>query len=75
MFVDMVGASEKYTFETFIQAFKADNNFMDMLPERHELLRIVLTIPITTCSAERSFSALRRLKTFLQSTMPSDNDD
>lgn len=69
MFVDIVGASEKYTFETFIRAFKEDGKFMGLLPELHKLLRLVLTIPITTCSAERSFSALRRLKTFLRSTM------
>ena len=33
------------------------------------LLQILATIPITTCSAERSFSTLRRLKTYLRSTM------
>ena len=76
MFVDIVGASEKYAFETFIWAFQADIKFMDMQPElgetgrdengtlgilvrscicRCRLRRVVLTIPITTCSIERSF--------------------
>ena len=33
------------------------------------LLRILLVIPTTSCEAERSFSGLRRLKTWLRSTM------
>jgi Domain of unknown function (DUF4371)/hAT family C-terminal dimerisation region len=33
------------------------------------LLRILLVIPVTSCEAERSFSSLRRLKTWLRSTM------
>ena len=37
--------------------------------EVDKLLRIYLTIPVTTATAERSFSALRRVKTYLCSTM------
>ena len=42
-------------------------------PARDEFLvinvvRILAVIPATSCSAERSFSALRRLKTYLRST-------
>jgi hypothetical protein len=33
------------------------------------LLRLLLVIPVTSCEAERSFSSLRRLKTWLRSTM------
>lgn len=33
------------------------------------LLRLLLVVPATSCEAERSFSALRRLKTWLRSTM------
>ena len=40
-----------------------------MLPEVSTLLQIYFTLPVTTATAERSFSALRRLKTFLRSTM------
>ena len=32
-------------------------------------LRIFGTIPVTTCTCERSISTLRRLKTFMRSTM------
>lgn len=33
------------------------------------LIRLILVVPISTAEAERSFSALRRLKTWLRSTM------
>jgi hypothetical protein len=39
------------------------------LPELTKLVRVALTIPVTSCTAERSFSSLRRLKTYLRSTM------
>ena len=32
-------------------------------------LRITGTLPVTSCECERSFSALRRLKTYTRSTM------
>lgn len=41
----------------------------DMIPEVIKLLNIILTIPVSTCTAERSFSALRRIKTYLRNTM------
>lgn len=41
----------------------------DMFSEIDKLLRIYLTIPISTATSERSFSALRRIKTYLRSTM------
>ena len=41
----------------------------EMFSEVKRLLKIFYTIPVTTATAERSFSALRRLKTFLRSTM------
>ena len=41
----------------------------EMFSEVDKLLRIYLTIPVTTATAERSFSALRRIKTYLRSTM------
>lgn len=44
-------------------------SFRDLLPEFNKLVRTILIIPVSSCTAERSFSALRRLKTFLRSTM------
>ena len=40
-----------------------------MLSEVFQLLRIILTMPITSATAERTFSTMRRLKNFLRSTM------
>lgn len=40
-----------------------------LLPEVHKLLKLFFTIPVSTASAERSFSTLRRLKSYLRSTM------
>ena len=37
---------------------------MQTVPEATKLLQLVLTIPTTTVSVERSFSALKRLKTY-----------
>ena len=41
-------------------------------PNIHTLLRIICTLPVTSCSCERSISGLRRLKTYLRSTMGQD---
>ena len=40
-----------------------------MLPEFAKALKILAVIPATSCSAERSFSSLRRLKTYLRNSM------
>ena len=40
-----------------------------MLSEIYKVLKIYFTIPVTIATAERSFSSLRRLKTYLRSTM------
>ena len=41
-------------------------------PNIHRLLTVLATLPVTTASAERAFSTLRRLKTYLRSTMTSE---
>ena len=40
-----------------------------MLPDVVKLIRLLLTLPVSSVAAERSFSALRRLKTWLRSTI------
>ena len=45
---------------------QCDSNYF---PNIFTLLRIVCTLPVTTCSCERSISGLKRLKTYLRSTM------
>lgn len=53
--------------QTLVKAlqFCSEHSF----PEVFKLLKIFATIPVTSTSAERSFSALRLLKTYLRSTM------
>ena len=46
------------------------NGLHDILPVLYKVASILATIPATSCSAERSFSALRRIKTFLRFTSP-----
>ena len=38
----------------------------EMFSEVFRLIKIFYTIPVTTSTAERAFSALRRLKTYLR---------
>ena len=38
-------------------------------PTIRKILVHIMVLPVTTCEAERSFSALRRIKTYLHSTM------
>jgi hypothetical protein len=52
-----------------VQLFKDNEVWSQMLPEVVNFLRLYLTLPVTSCTAERSFSCLRRLKTFLRSTV------
>ena len=40
-----------------------------LFTEVDKLLKIYLTIPVTTSTAERNFSALRRIKTYLRNSM------
>ena len=44
----------------------------DAFPELTKLVRIALTIAVSTAQCERSFSALKRIKTYLRSTMGED---
>ena len=41
----------------------------DMLPLLTATIQAALTIPVSSCSCERSFSAVRRVHTWLRSTM------
>jgi hypothetical protein len=49
-----------------------ENNLDDVLSEITKLIKILLTVPMTTSEAERCFSILKRIKTFLISTMNSE---
>ncbi|XP_078489730.1 zinc finger MYM-type protein 1-like [Ciona intestinalis] len=50
--------------------FLLQNEAISLLtPNLTQLLRVYFTLPCSSCEAERSFSALRRIKTYLRSTM------
>lgn len=48
------------------------NNLQDVMPNLWVALRIMLTIPITVASSERSFSKLKLIKTYLRSSVSED---
>lgn len=44
-------------------------SLMNYYPNIKRLLMLFATIPVTICTSERSFSSLKRIKTYLRSTM------
>jgi len=55
--------------DTVIETLKHCDEFFPIIKT---LLHLFATIPVTTASAERNFSSLRRLKNYLRSTMGED---
>jgi len=45
----------------------------EVFPNASVALRVVLTIPVTVASGERSFSTLKLIKTFLRLSMKEDS--
>lgn len=52
--------------------FIIDNNLEKIFSETFKLIRIIVTIPMTSTESERSFLTLKKIKTFLQNTMEED---
>uniref|UniRef100_A0A8D8ETT4 Zinc finger MYM-type protein 1 n=4 Tax=Culex pipiens TaxID=7175 RepID=A0A8D8ETT4_CULPI len=71
MLFDIMNGKNKQRecLQSFIDMFKEEPSLKEVLPEVHKFLRLLMTIPVTSATAERSFSGLKRLKTFLRSTM------
>ncbi|XP_022173645.1 52 kDa repressor of the inhibitor of the protein kinase-like [Myzus persicae] len=46
-----------------------DNCDEEVYPNIHFLLKIFVSLPVSTATPERSFSSLKRLKTYLRNTM------
>lgn len=49
-----------------------DCNVVEIFPNVDNAARIFKSIAVSNCSSERSFSCLKRVKTFLRSTMTED---
>ena len=63
---DLVGKKDSIItlFENIV-----DNNLQSVFPNTDKLIKILITTPMTSAEAERCFSTLKRIKTFLRSTM------
>lgn len=53
--------------------FIVQQNLSDVYPNVFVALRIMATIPVTVASAERSFSKLKLIKTYLRNAMSQDS--
>ena len=60
---------EVTSLRTICDAMNSNGVFKTMLSQVHKLLRLYLTIPVTSATSERSFSALKRVFTYVRSTM------
>ena len=54
---------------TIVEAMNKSEIYKGMLTEVYKMLQIYFTFPVTTSTAERSFSSLDRIKTYLRSSM------
>lgn len=64
-----IGIKQVTTVKTLCEVFNVCKFPKTMLSEVDRLVRLYLTIPLTTCTSERSFSTLRRLKSYPRSTI------
>ena len=55
--------------QTICDVFNKQTCFKVMLSEVHKLVLLYLTVPVTIATAERSFSGLKRIKTYLRNSM------
>ena len=49
-----------------------ESNLAETFSETVLLLKAIITVPMTSCEAERCFSTLKRVKTFLRNTISED---
>ena len=68
MFLDQITLKDVKikSLQDVINYLKANRNLADLIPEFMKLIRLLLTIPASSCTAERS---LQRLKNYLRSSM------
>lgn len=66
---NMDSARDATCMTDIITSVRALGKHMSLILDVISLLRLYLCLPSSTASAERSFSTLRRIKTYLRSTM------
>jgi len=66
---DIILVNSDKTFMHNLVKFFSERNASHFVPNLSFLLRIYMTMPVTSVSPERSFSCLKRLKTYLRNTM------
>ena len=62
----------KLSFKDVVLYLKEKPEIRTIFTEVTKLVKLLLTVPSTSCTNERSFSTLRRLKSYLRSTMLSE---
>ena len=68
---DLAGVTIKKvtSIQTLCDVMNSNPAAKSLCPEVHTLLKLYMTVPVTTATAERTFSTMRRIKTYLRSTM------
>lgn len=66
--VDVISKGEKHNLLR-LQTFLYEKDFTNIYPNIEIVLHIFTCTAVTNCSAERSFSCLKRVKNYLRSTM------
>lgn len=61
--------TDRHPISQLLQEFKQNNHYQKIFPNLFKLLRIFITVPVSTATAERSFSVLKRVKNYLRNTM------
>ena len=52
-----------------VEFLKKEQKIWSLIPEVMSLVKIILVMPATNASSEHAFSALRRVKSYLRTTM------
>ena len=71
MFLDQITLKDVkiISLQDVANYLQVNGNLADLITESIKLLRLLLIIPASSCTAERSFCALRRLKNYIRSSM------
>ena len=57
------------SFNDVVEPLKRKEVLCELVPVLTNLIKIMLTLPASICTAERSFSGLRRLESYFRSGM------